>query len=131
MSGTALMALAMGAEAAAQDQGEGGKGDRDVLLDTVTVSATKTPEKAVDAKAGVSTATREEIDARQAWDISEILNQMPGVYTDNNADDPATAINIRGLQDFGRVVVTIDGAGRISSVPAIMRMAPSISSPKY
>ncbi|MBL8907411.1 MAG: TonB-dependent hemoglobin/transferrin/lactoferrin family receptor [Rhizobiales bacterium] len=110
MSGTALMALALGVEAAAEDQGEGGKGDREVLLDTVTVSATKTPEKAVDVKAGVSTATREEIDERQAWDISEILNQMPGVYTDNNADDPATAINIRGLQDFGRVVVTIDGA---------------------
>ena len=35
---------------------------------------------------------------------------MPGVSTEENADDPATAINVRGLQDFGRVAVTIDGA---------------------
>jgi len=119
MSGTALVLLLASTAVVAQEAEDAqetaeasdeGKQDRDVLLDTVTVSATKTPEKAVDAKAGVSTATREEIDTRQAWDISEILNQMPGVYTDNNADDPATAINIRGLQDFGRVVVTIDGA---------------------
>jgi len=111
MSGTALAVLLASAGAAAQEAtNEDSKGDREILLDTVTVSSTKTPEKAVDAKAGVSTATRAEMDTQQAWDISDILNQMPGVYTDNNADDPATAINIRGLQDFGRVVVTVDGA---------------------
>ena len=28
----------------------------------------------------------------------------------DRGDDPATAINIRGLQDFGRVAVVVDGA---------------------
>jgi hemoglobin/transferrin/lactoferrin receptor protein len=35
---------------------------------------------------------------------------MPNVTVQQRADDPATAINIRGLQDFGRVNVVIDGA---------------------
>ena len=41
---------------------------------------------------------------------SEIFFGMPGVTTQTRGDDPGTAINIRGLQDFGRVAVLIDGA---------------------
>src|SRR5690606_20947565 len=39
-----------------------------------------------------------------------LLATMPGVTAAENGDDPASAINIRGLQDFGRVAVTLDGA---------------------
>ncbi len=35
---------------------------------------------------------------------------MPGVKFQQRADDPGIAINIRGLQDFGRVAVVVDGA---------------------
>ena len=35
---------------------------------------------------------------------------MPGVTTQENQNDPGQAINIRGLQDFGRVNVLVDGA---------------------
>jgi hemoglobin/transferrin/lactoferrin receptor protein len=35
---------------------------------------------------------------------------VPGVSFQERGDDPATVINIRGLQDFGRVAVVVDGA---------------------
>jgi hemoglobin/transferrin/lactoferrin receptor protein len=41
---------------------------------------------------------------------SDVFFGMPGVATQERPDDPGTAINIRGLQDFGRVAVVIDGA---------------------
>ena len=41
---------------------------------------------------------------------SDVFFGMPGVWFQERADDPGTAINIRGLQDFGRVDVVIDGA---------------------
>ena len=41
---------------------------------------------------------------------ADIFFGMPGVWTQSRGDDPGTAINIRGLQDFGRVAVLIDGA---------------------
>ncbi len=41
---------------------------------------------------------------------ADIFFGMPGVWTQTRGDDPGTALNIRGLQDFGRVAVLIDGA---------------------
>jgi hemoglobin/transferrin/lactoferrin receptor protein len=41
---------------------------------------------------------------------SDVFFGMPGVWTQTRGDDPGTSINIRGLQDFGRVAVLIDGA---------------------
>ena len=41
---------------------------------------------------------------------SDVFFGMPGVWTQSRGDDPGTSINIRGLQDFGRVAVLIDGA---------------------
>ena len=35
---------------------------------------------------------------------------MPGVWLQDRGDEPSTSINIRGLQDFGRVAVVVDGA---------------------
>ncbi len=35
---------------------------------------------------------------------------VPGINFQQRADDPGIAVNIRGLQDFGRVAVLIDGA---------------------
>jgi hemoglobin/transferrin/lactoferrin receptor protein len=54
--------------------------------------------------------SRTEIKTQQPQRIGTVISQTPGVWTEENPDDPATAINIRGLQDFGRVAVTIDGA---------------------
>ncbi|WP_407518803.1 TonB-dependent hemoglobin/transferrin/lactoferrin family receptor [Methylobacterium oryzisoli] len=79
-------------------------------LDAITVTATKTPELAVDALSGTSVVTREEIRRLQPSRLSEVLRDVPGVTTQESPNDPAQAINIRGLQDFGRVNVLIDGA---------------------
>lgn len=79
-------------------------------LDDITVTATRTESRAVDAPAAVSVRSREEIQRQAPARIGSIVSGVPGVTTQENPNDPATAINIRGLQDFGRVAVTVDGA---------------------
>lgn len=79
-------------------------------LDTITVLATKTDEKAIDSLAGVSIITAEEAEEILPDRFSDVLEGVPGVWTQTNADDPGTSISIRGLQDFGRVAVVVDGA---------------------
>ncbi len=81
-----------------------------VLLDEITVTATKQEERAVDALAGVSVLPGSELQLRQPQRIGTALGLAPGVATQENPNDPATAVSIRGLQDFGRVAVTVDGA---------------------
>jgi len=79
-------------------------------LDTITVAASKTEERAIDALAPVSVVTLEQIQGLQPNRLADIFYNVPGVSFQDRGDDPATAINIRGLQDFGRVAVVVDGA---------------------
>lgn len=79
-------------------------------LDTITVAASKTEERAIDALAPVSVVTLEQIQGLQPKRLADIFYNVPGVSFQDRGDDPATAINIRGLQDFGRVAVVVDGA---------------------
>jgi hemoglobin/transferrin/lactoferrin receptor protein len=79
-------------------------------LDTITVSVTKTEERAIDALAPVSVITLERIQGVQPTRIGDLLRTVPGVSLQDRGDDPSTSINIRGLQDFGRVAVVVDGA---------------------
>jgi hemoglobin/transferrin/lactoferrin receptor protein len=79
-------------------------------LDAITTSASKTEERVIDALAPVSAVTLEQIQGWQPSRLSDILYRVPGVSVQDRGDDPATAINIRGLQDFGRVAVVVDGA---------------------
>ncbi len=66
---------------------------------------------AIDALSGSSAVDRSQIDTQfQADQISQVLRTIPGVTTQETARDTATAINIRGLQDFGRVNVLVEGA---------------------
>jgi hemoglobin/transferrin/lactoferrin receptor protein len=79
-------------------------------LDTITAVATKTDERAIDALAPVSVVTLEQIQGRQASTLGGLLYNIPGVWVQDRGDEPSTSINIRGLQDFGRVAVVVDGA---------------------
>src|SRR5882757_8938416 len=79
-------------------------------LDTITAVATKTNERAIDALAPVSSVSMEQIQGLQPNRLSDIFYNVPGVSFQERGDDPATVINIRGLQDFGRVAVVVDGA---------------------
>jgi hemoglobin/transferrin/lactoferrin receptor protein len=79
-------------------------------LDTITVAASKTEERAIDALAPVSSVSIEQIQGLQPNRLSDIFYNVPGVSFQERGDDPSTVINIRGLQDFGRVAVVVDGA---------------------
>jgi len=82
-----------------------------IALDGIVVTSTKTSEAAIDALSGTSSIDKQTIDTEFQPDrISQILRTIPGVTTQETARDTATALNIRGLQDFGRVNVLIDGA---------------------
>lgn len=79
-------------------------------LDEITVAATKMPERAIDALAPASVVTLEQIQGRNATTVGDLIYNVPGVWLQNRGDEPSTSINIRGLQDFGRVAVVVDGA---------------------
>lgn len=79
-------------------------------LDAITVVATKTEEKAIDSLSPVSTVRMEQLDQILPKRLSDMLIAVPGVVVQDRGDEPSTSINIRGLQDFGRVAVVVDGA---------------------
>lgn len=79
-------------------------------LDTISDTTTKTDDKIIDTLAGTSVVTKQELDQFQPGDVAEMLVAIPGVTVQQDSDDPGSSINIRGLQDFGRVNVMIDGA---------------------
>lgn len=82
----------------------------EATLPTVTVTATADPKtQAYEASAGVSVITREEIDRTGPRHASEILQATPGVFTVTNEQIPTVSVSVRGLKDFGRVTMSIDG----------------------
>jgi len=86
-------------------------GESDVVaLDTITVTSGKTEDKAINDLAGSSVVTRRQIDLFQSSRVSDVLQGVPGVSVQETGTDPGQAVNIRGLQDFGRVNVLVDGA---------------------
>ena len=107
-----LLALTAAAPAFAED------GGRTIALDTVTVTATRTEDAPIDALAAVSVVNRADLEQMEAGRISDLLEAVPGVTVVESGSNPSSAINIRGLQDFGRVAVMVDGA-RQNQSPAI------------
>ncbi len=97
----AAIVLLSGVTAAAQD----------ISLEGIVVTTTKVEESAIDALSGSSAVGKEQLDQQyQATEVSDILNTIPGVTTSQTSSDTAQSVNIRGLQDFGRVNVLIEGA---------------------
>ncbi|MFG1409597.1 TonB-dependent hemoglobin/transferrin/lactoferrin family receptor [Xanthobacter sp. VTT E-85241] len=84
--------------------------DDALALDTITVVATKTEQLAIDTLAGVSVLREDQLEPLMASRMSELFTGMPGTTALQNANSSGTSINIRGLQDFGRVAVIVDGA---------------------
>ncbi|MBM6592617.1 TonB-dependent hemoglobin/transferrin/lactoferrin family receptor [Microvirga pudoricolor] len=105
--------LAAGHPAWAQGIPEGGApsdGNTDTL-DTITVTATKSGENVYDALSGSSVIGRDQVQTQvQPGSVSDVLRLVPGVTTQTDASDPGTGVNVRGLQDYGRVNVLVDGA---------------------
>jgi len=80
------------------------------MLDVITISATMIKSAVIDSMAAISAVDQDELDRIQPDTAADIFRTTPGVAASMNGDDPATAINIRGLEQYGRVVVTLDGA---------------------
>lgn len=79
-------------------------------LDEVLVVAKKDARQQVfETAASVAVVTREEIDRLPPRNTADVLAEVPGVYTSQSRRDPGVSVNIRGMQDFGRVNVMIDG----------------------
>ena len=79
-------------------------------LDIISDATTKTDDAIVDTLAGTSVVTDDELEKFQPGRVSGMLESVPGIEVQEDSDDPGSAINIRGLQDFGRVNVMLDGA---------------------
>ncbi|QGM96717.1 TonB-dependent hemoglobin/transferrin/lactoferrin family receptor [Methylocystis parvus] len=79
-------------------------------FETPAVTTKRTPEKAVQALAATSVVNRSYMERFQTTTISDVLREVPSVTVQEQANDPGQAVNIRGLQDFGRVNVLVDGA---------------------
>jgi hemoglobin/transferrin/lactoferrin receptor protein len=84
---------------------------QEISLEGIVVTTSKIEESAIDALSGSSAVGKEQLDEQfQPEQISEVLLTIPGVATSETPRDTATAVNVRGLQDFGRVNVLIEGA---------------------
>ncbi|WP_027061548.1 TonB-dependent hemoglobin/transferrin/lactoferrin family receptor [Mesorhizobium loti] len=79
------------------------------LLDKILVIS-RTGETAIESLASASHLDQEQLDRRMATTPNEMLFGVPGVAAQADARRVSTSINIRGLQDFGRVAVIVDGA---------------------
>lgn len=88
----------------------GARAQQTLTLDEIVILATMSREKAIEALAGVSVADRARIEKILGRRLDEIVAGLPGVATNITSDDPAVGFNVRGLQDYGRVAVTVDGA---------------------
>ena len=105
-----LACTAMAAVAALQIDVRAENARDEIALDTITVTTTKTEDKVIDALSGSSVVNSVELERFQPNRLSDVLNTVPGVNIQEDADDPSSVINVRGLQDFGRVNVMVEGA---------------------
>ncbi|MEI2417009.1 TonB-dependent hemoglobin/transferrin/lactoferrin family receptor [Orrella sp. JC864] len=61
------------------------------------------------APRAASVITREQMDRTPARHAAELIQDTPGVASAVNRLNPGLSVNIRGMQDFGRVNMMIDG----------------------
>ncbi|OQM77522.1 ligand-gated channel [Pseudaminobacter manganicus] len=92
------------AKAAAEKNAKGA-----TLLDRVLLLS-RTGETAIESLSSSSHIDQEQLDRRMASTVSEMLYGVPGVAVQTGAQRVRSTINIRGLQDAGRVAVLVDGA---------------------
>ena len=79
------------------------------LLDRITV-VSRTDETPIETMASVSHIGEERLERRLASSPGELLFGIPGVNIYSDGRPSISNVNIRGLQDAGRVSVIIDGA---------------------
>jgi hemoglobin/transferrin/lactoferrin receptor protein len=79
------------------------------LLDKILLLS-RTGETAIESLASASHVDQEQLDRRMATTVNQVFFGVPGITAQSDARRAASSVNIRGLQDFGRVAVIVDGA---------------------
>ena len=92
VSGEHKSALALGTTSVTASEGNGNSADW----------VYQTPK-------AMSVITQEQIARRAPRHAADMLEETPGVYTAVDQRDPGLSVNIRGLQDYGRVNMNVDG----------------------
>ncbi len=88
-----------------------------VMMETVTVTATKTPRTLKDTAGSVTVIDEKEIDRRVAGDIKDLIRYEPGISVGGKPDRQGnTSFNIRGIEG-NRVLIMVDGV-RVPDGPA-------------
>lgn len=85
-------------------------------LQPTTVRGLSATEETYLQPRSVSVISREQIDKRPPRHAADMLEETAGVYTAVNQRDPGLSVNIRGVQDYGRVNMNIDGMRQNFSV---------------
>ncbi|WP_253445240.1 TonB-dependent receptor [Halomonas sp. Y3] len=81
-----------------------------VMFSTLTVTAGRLGDDWVyHEPRSVSVISREQIDRRPPRHAADMLEETAGVYSAVDQRDPGLSVNIRGIQDYGRVNMNIDG----------------------
>ncbi|HBU96508.1 TonB-dependent receptor plug domain-containing protein, partial [Thalassospira lucentensis] len=83
--------------------------ERTIVLDAISVTASKTGTSVIDAPASISIVDQEELQRRQPDNLGDILRGMPGVEVSGGPRSTVQMPIIRGLTD-NRVVIRVDGA---------------------
>jgi hemoglobin/transferrin/lactoferrin receptor protein len=79
------------------------------LLDKILILS-RTGETAIESLASASHVDKEQLERRMATTPNDVFFGVPGITMQSDARRVSSSINIRGLQDFGRVQVIVDGA---------------------
>jgi len=118
MLGCAAVLVTMSAGAAAQETGGQAAQAEEAsqanlpgttLLDRITV-VSRTGETPIESMASVSHVGEERLERRMATTPSDLLFGVPGINIYADGQPSVANVNIRGLQNAGRVSVIVDGA---------------------
>ncbi len=112
LAGVALCAVLMATPLNAQSAPEAGATDDTtaISLDTITVAASLSEERAIDALAAISVVRPDDLEQLMPSRTQDVFFGMPGTTVIQNGNSTQASINIRGMEDYGRVAVFVDGA---------------------
>jgi len=84
---------------------------KEMQLDKIVVTATRTEKEIVDTPASVSVVTKEEIEERNIQAIDQTVNALPGVFERRGKGimDTQAAITLRGVPGQQRTLILLDG----------------------
>lgn len=80
-----------------------------LALATTTITGLHPNDWVYSSPRSVSVVGREQLDRNPPRHAAEMLEEAPGVYSAVSQQDPGLSVNIRGIQDYGRVNMSVDG----------------------